>query len=98
MFDYSKILGDRTDVADVLEWIERWLSSVLKTGLSAQRVHFERDPTVIELLHQVTHCNTTVELFLVPIEASEQEERFWAIWWGSGGRRPPGNFRVFRTS
>ena len=23
VFDYSKILGDRTDVADVLEWIER---------------------------------------------------------------------------
>ena len=55
---------------------------------SAQRVHLERDPTVIELLHQVTHCNTKVELFLVSIEASEQEERFWAIWWGLGAQAP----------
>ena len=61
---------------------------------SAQQVHLERDPTVIELLHQVTHCNTTVELFLVSIEASEQEERFWAIWWGSAAG-PQENLGVF---
>ena len=49
----------------------------------------QRDPTVIELLHQVTHCNTKVELVLASIEASEQEERFWAIWWGGLGAAGP---------
>ena len=46
--------GDRTDVADVLEWIGR--SDCLqfeKLCLQSSRVHFERDPTMIELLHQV---------------------------------------------
>ena len=65
---------------------------------SAQRVHLERDPTVIELLHQVTNSNTKVELFLVSIEASEQEERFWAFGGGLGAAGPQEIFGFLRTS